>query len=388
MLALEWLEKVFEPGSRKICGNLPRLLIFDGHGSHITYEFVLFCINRNILLLCLPSHSTHLLQPLDVGLFSPYQHFYGQAVDNYMRSGQNHAGIKKAVFIPFLTFARDSTFTSKNITQAFLACGISPLNPWRVLGKVAPLESKRRNTLGVVKHPETSRDIRGHIQSATNLLAAIQLTDAPAPRSESQNQVNHVSKILRDLGHQLEEHIAEKEIWRDMSHRLQGVDKIYNATDRRKLSEARALGGKDLRLLRDACLEKDEKSAAKRAGRKTATRGAGNRYRGARRAQSGRKPKALQPTTPQRERGPFPLLVSINETPQIALVDSEDDFSSTDESEELSDEEWSHLPPEMSSPQSILESEDPPIRSSSRPDQPLHMSLRSRRLPLPFDGPQ
>ena len=88
-LASEWLKRVFEPESSAICGNRPRLLILDGHGSQIMYEFVRYCDTHNIHLLCLPVHSTHLLQPLDVGLFSPYQHFYGLAVDDYMRSGQN-----------------------------------------------------------------------------------------------------------------------------------------------------------------------------------------------------------------------------------------------------------------------------------------------------------
>jgi hypothetical protein len=172
---LMWLRELFDPESAEIIGdmNLPRLLIFDGHGSHITYDFVEYCIQRNILLLCLPSHSTHLLQPLDVGLFGPYQHFNGQAVDNYMRSSQGIEGIKKAVFIPFLTSARDQTFHPTSVQQSFAATGIYPLNPRRVLGKIHPVVSKRRNTLGVVKHPTTSRDIRHRVKAAEALLAGM-----------------------------------------------------------------------------------------------------------------------------------------------------------------------------------------------------------------------
>jgi len=74
-LALEWLQQVFLPVSSERCPDLPRLLIFDGHGSHSMFDFVSLCFTNNVLLLCLPSHSTHLLQPLDVGLFGHYQHF-------------------------------------------------------------------------------------------------------------------------------------------------------------------------------------------------------------------------------------------------------------------------------------------------------------------------
>ena len=49
----------------------PIFFILDGHASHFSWEFLSFCLEHNMLVLCLPPHSTHILQPLDVGLFSP-----------------------------------------------------------------------------------------------------------------------------------------------------------------------------------------------------------------------------------------------------------------------------------------------------------------------------
>jgi len=164
-LALEWLKDLFDPESGIMAGiREPRLLIFDGHGSHITFSFIQFCIDHDIHLLCLPSHSTHLLQPLDMGLFSPYQHFYGLAVDKHLRSGQSLEGIKKAVFIPFLTEARDNTMRPVTIQSVFTSSGIWPLNPRRVLRKVAPESPKRRYTLGLVKNPRNAQDIRNRVK--------------------------------------------------------------------------------------------------------------------------------------------------------------------------------------------------------------------------------
>ena len=60
-LALEWLQQVFLPETQLKCGDLPCLLIFAGHGSHITFEFLSKCFSHNVLLHCLPAHSTHLL---------------------------------------------------------------------------------------------------------------------------------------------------------------------------------------------------------------------------------------------------------------------------------------------------------------------------------------
>ena len=46
------------------------LLLPDGYGSHCTKEFLDFCDDHHIIPFCLPPHTTHLLQPLDVVVFN------------------------------------------------------------------------------------------------------------------------------------------------------------------------------------------------------------------------------------------------------------------------------------------------------------------------------
>ena len=67
----EWVKKMFLPAVKHLTINHPVLLIFDGHHSHISLELIELARANNIHLLCLPPHSTHLLQPLDVGVFGP-----------------------------------------------------------------------------------------------------------------------------------------------------------------------------------------------------------------------------------------------------------------------------------------------------------------------------
>ncbi|KAH4206555.1 hypothetical protein HBI95_117190 [Parastagonospora nodorum] len=50
--------------------NNDRLLILNGHGSHLTPEFLEYCNRHRILLIVFPPHSTHTLQPLDVRAWS------------------------------------------------------------------------------------------------------------------------------------------------------------------------------------------------------------------------------------------------------------------------------------------------------------------------------
>ena len=83
-----WLAQLFQPATCHTVGAR-RLLILDEHESHISWAFIRHCWDHNIIPLCLPAHSTHLLQPLDVGLFSPLSKAYGKLIDNMVRFSQS-----------------------------------------------------------------------------------------------------------------------------------------------------------------------------------------------------------------------------------------------------------------------------------------------------------
>ena len=70
-LGLTWLEQVFDRYTKPKARREWRLLIIDGHGSHITKPFIDYCDANKILLMIFPPHATHTLQPLDVVCFKP-----------------------------------------------------------------------------------------------------------------------------------------------------------------------------------------------------------------------------------------------------------------------------------------------------------------------------
>uniref|UniRef100_A0A8C2ZHE7 HTH CENPB-type domain-containing protein n=1 Tax=Cyclopterus lumpus TaxID=8103 RepID=A0A8C2ZHE7_CYCLU len=49
----------------------PLLLLMDGHQSHLDPELVRAAQREGVILLCLPPHTSHILQPLDVSFFGP-----------------------------------------------------------------------------------------------------------------------------------------------------------------------------------------------------------------------------------------------------------------------------------------------------------------------------
>lgn len=54
----------------------PLWLIMDGHASHCTIEAIEWARQNNIILFILPPHTSHALQPLDVGCFGPFKSVY------------------------------------------------------------------------------------------------------------------------------------------------------------------------------------------------------------------------------------------------------------------------------------------------------------------------
>jgi hypothetical protein len=82
----------------------------------------------------MPPRSSHLLQPLDVGCFSPLKRAYSREVESLIRHHINH--ITKLEFLPAFKIAFDRSFTSANICSAFRGAGLVPLQPETVLSKL------------------------------------------------------------------------------------------------------------------------------------------------------------------------------------------------------------------------------------------------------------
>ena len=72
--------KLFVPHTIQIPG--PKLLILDGHGSHLNIDIINLCHENNVHLYCLPPHTTHIFQPLDVVIFRPVKVYFNKITQN------------------------------------------------------------------------------------------------------------------------------------------------------------------------------------------------------------------------------------------------------------------------------------------------------------------
>ncbi|XP_065667217.1 uncharacterized protein LOC136087720 [Hydra vulgaris] len=105
----------------------PVLLIVDNHNSRISFSAIEYCRKHSIVMLTLPPHATHMMQPLDVTFFSPFKTYYSQACDYWM---VNHPGrpITKAQIPALVRHAYDRSATTGIARKGFEETGIWPFN--------------------------------------------------------------------------------------------------------------------------------------------------------------------------------------------------------------------------------------------------------------------
>jgi len=111
--------------------DAPLILILDGHGAHKTLQAINFGRDHGIILISLPPHTTHELQPLDVTFFGPLKANYNKECDKWMinHPGQrisqyDLAGLFGAAFV--------QAATVQKAVNGFSSTGIWPFNPDRI----------------------------------------------------------------------------------------------------------------------------------------------------------------------------------------------------------------------------------------------------------------
>jgi hypothetical protein len=163
----KWLKDVFDriskPKARN--GRDYRLLITDGHSSHVNMAFLEWCEEHRIIVAVFPPHSTHRLQPLDVSLFSPLSTFYSQELIKHMATTQGLSRLSKRDFWTLFWPAYQAAFTAKNIGSGWKCTGLLPFDPEVVLSEIrlpasiAPMPADDVDTSLALERP-TARQIR------------------------------------------------------------------------------------------------------------------------------------------------------------------------------------------------------------------------------------
>ncbi|KAJ0129087.1 Uncharacterized protein HZ326_27814 [Fusarium oxysporum f. sp. albedinis] len=159
---IKWL-KHFDQCKINRLVSTHRLLILDGHESHHSVDFELYCQEKKIITLYIPPHSSHLLQPLNVRCFRPLKKAYGREIEQFIRKSVTY--ISKTEFFLAFHAAFQATMTESNIEGGFRGAGLVPRNPESVFSKLdvqlrtsTPVEEEASASTSWV--PKTSKTVR------------------------------------------------------------------------------------------------------------------------------------------------------------------------------------------------------------------------------------
>lgn len=121
-LFLKWLE--FFVQNVRPSQDRPALLILDNHESHRSLEVINYARQNHVVMLSLPPHTSHRVQPLDVGVYSSFKEAFERQVSKWQKKYPGQVitlhEIGELFGNTYLLAA-----TSRNAIDGFIKTGIS-----------------------------------------------------------------------------------------------------------------------------------------------------------------------------------------------------------------------------------------------------------------------
>ena len=226
-LGIRWLEDCFSPETSKNQKGEWRLLLWDGHTSHISSSAIRYCLENKIIPLYLLPHTTHLLQLCDVGLFGPEATLYKHAIARRCRP-RAHEWIDKFQFLEVYCEIRPIALCQHNIEHAWRDSGLYPFDLNVVLSR--PELRKKILTQASITLGQQSEDLASELLAIQN-----QQSEDPRPTSRPSTaqgppllisqfgKTPHNVAEVRNLIKQMQDQIIDQAI---------ALDKLVKATER------------------------------------------------------------------------------------------------------------------------------------------------------------
>jgi hypothetical protein len=148
----------------------------------LTYEFLHFCEQKQIIPICFIPHTTHWAQPLDQKPFLVLKSYFRK--ENTEEAWLGNSTADKADFFRIIAKVRDQALTSRTIRHAFRDTGLYPYSPEKV---IEPLRKRKEPTPELQWYdgdvtpplasssityspPATAQGVRKNIQKVENLI--------------------------------------------------------------------------------------------------------------------------------------------------------------------------------------------------------------------------
>ena len=157
---MDYLRWFNEKTRSKLEAGKRRLLLLDGHVSHFSKAFIERAIELDIVILCYPPHSTHLLQGLNVVLFACAKAEWTKSQDQWER--ETGEVVTKETFLRVFGESYLAAFTPENNKKAFAKTGVHPFD--RSVIKPTDLAPSIKHSKHATLPLEVPQDIEDLIQ--------------------------------------------------------------------------------------------------------------------------------------------------------------------------------------------------------------------------------
>ena len=107
------------------------MLILDGHSSHFNPAHA---AEKDIIMSCLPPHTSHKTQPLDKGCFGLLKVIWREECHTYLKKNSGKV-ITRFQFSEIFSKAWKRGMTTRNVVAGFETTGIYPFNPDKLIPK-------------------------------------------------------------------------------------------------------------------------------------------------------------------------------------------------------------------------------------------------------------
>jgi hypothetical protein len=142
-----------------------RLLVIDGFTGHGSFELREYMIKFNILVAFLPPHSTHILQPMDVGVFQFLKEAHQKKLREALRKGNLTFG--RRAFAGAFQEIFNEGFTAAHIISGFQKTGIYPPTDRPAIEYLLRKQLKKKKTFTPAHFSLLPSDMRFHAASST-----------------------------------------------------------------------------------------------------------------------------------------------------------------------------------------------------------------------------
>ena len=171
----------------------PLLLLVDGHSSHYDPETIRFAKEHNVIIFCLPPHTTHEAQPLDVSFFGPLKTNWGHVCHDFYQSAAGRV-VTKYNFSELFAKAWMKTCTPAIICAGFRRAGIIPFDPERVMQRFP--ESDDNESMDVVS-PSNAMGESSEVTPEPSRENSIDGSSEVTPEPSSENSTSESSKVTQ-----------------------------------------------------------------------------------------------------------------------------------------------------------------------------------------------